>query len=299
MSVTEGEVLWTPSDEVKAASHLTHFTNWLAAEQDLKFEDYRALHDWSVEHLSDFWQSVWRYFDIRSDAPYQCVIGEHVMPGAEWFEGARVNYAEHVLRAGEGQGATAAILSMSEVRPIVRMSWDELAGRVRRLATSLRGLGVQPGDRVAAYLPNTPEAVVALLATVAIGGVWSSAAPEFGVAAVIDRFAQIEPKLLFAADGYRFNGRNFDRRSAVKEIVGALPSLAKVVTFAYLDPLADFDGSGPAHHDLHQLCHQGAPIAPEDFEFARVPHDHPLWICFRLAPRACRRRSSTAMWACL
>jgi acetoacetyl-CoA synthetase len=177
MSVIEGQVLWTPSEETRAAAQLTRFTDWLEAKAGLRFDGYRELHAWSVEQPQEFWSAVWRFFDICSDTPYEAVVGELVMPGAQWFKGARVNYAEHVLRAGEGRGQAPAILSLSEVRPLATMTWDKISARVRRLATSMRVLGVRSGDRVAAYLPNTPEAIVALLATVAIGAIWSSAAP--------------------------------------------------------------------------------------------------------------------------
>jgi acetoacetyl-CoA synthetase len=270
-------VLWTPSEETKAAAQLTRFTDWLEAELGLRFEGYRELHAWSVEQPQEFWSAVWRFFDICSDTPYEAVVGELVMPGAQWFKGARINYAEHVLRAGEGRGKAPAILSLSEVRPLETMTWDEMSARVRRLATSMRALGVRSGDRVAAYLPNTPEAVVAVLATAAIGAIWSSAAPEFGTAAVIDRFAQIEPKLLFAADGYRFNGKDFDRRQAVNEIIAALPSLSHVVDLAYLDPKTVMSGGRPMRHAFGDLWN-GVPVAPKDFVFERVGHDHPLWI---------------------
>jgi acetoacetyl-CoA synthetase len=278
MSVIEGEVLWTPTEETKAAAQLTRFTDWLA-KLGLRFADYRELHAWSVAQPQEFWSAVWRYFDICSDTPYEAVIDEQVLPGAQWFKGARINYAEHVLRAGEGREESPAILALSEVRPLTTMTWGEMSHRVRCLATSMRALGVRPGDRVAAYLPNTPEAIVALLATVAIGAIWSSAAPEFGTAAVIDRFAQIEPKLLFAADGYRFNGKDFDRRQSVNEIIAALPSLSHVVDLAYLDPKTPISGGSPMRLSFHDLWDR-LPIAPNDFEFERVGHDHPLWILY-------------------
>ena len=279
MSVIDGEMLWTPSEATKAAAQLTRFTDWLEAEAGLRFAGYRELHAWSVKQPREFWSAVWRFFDICSDTPYEAVVGELVMPGAQWFKGARINYAEHVLRAGERRGEAPAILSLSEVRPLETMTWDDMSARVRRLATSMRALGVGAGDRVAAYLPNTPEAVVALLATVAIGAIWSSAAPEFGKAAVIDRFAQIEPKLLFAADGYRFNGKDFDRRQAVNEIIAALPSLSHVVDLAYLGAKTAMSGDRPMRHAFGDLW-DGDPIAPKDFVFERVGHDHPLWILY-------------------
>src|ERR1700682_5581769 len=146
MSVIEGQVLWTPSEETRAAAQLTRFTDWLEAEAGLQFADYRELHAWSVEQPQEFWSAVWRFFDICSDTPYEAVVGELLMPGAQWFKGARVNYAEHVLRGGEARGKAPAILSLSEIRPLETMTWDKMSARVRRLAPSMRAPGGRSGD---------------------------------------------------------------------------------------------------------------------------------------------------------
>src|SRR5258706_251527 len=237
--IQEGQWLWSPSKEFVDSSFITKFMTWLSDHRGLTFASYADLHNWSVTQLDAYWSAVWSFFDIQTDAPFKRVLDAQVMPDTKWFEGARVNYAEHVLRAASlGSLGRTAIVSMSEVRSMSETSWGDLSQQVVSLATSLRDLGIRPGDRVVSYMPNVPETVVALLATVAVGGIWSSAAPEFGIAAVVDRFSQIEPKLIFAADGYRFNGRDFDRRESLEKIVGSLPTLEHLVWLPYLDTSA-------------------------------------------------------------
>lgn len=278
--IQEGQLLWTPPAAFVAGSYMTKFMEWLGKERGKTVADYGELHRWSVEDLDGFWSAVWDYFAVRSEGTFDKAVDRRIMPGAKWFEGARVNYAEHILRAADfGPVERTAIVSMSELAPVAVLSWRDLAARVRRLATSLRELGLAPGDRVVAYLPSSPEAVVAMLATVAIGCVWSSAAPEFGTPAVVDRFSQVEPKLLFAADGYRFNGKDFDRRSNVADIVGALPTLDHVVWLPYLDRSAEAPAGTPKVHIFGDLW-SGTPIEPSAFEFERVPSDHPLWVLY-------------------
>jgi acetoacetyl-CoA synthetase len=278
--VEEGQLLWAPSADFIANSRLAKFMDWLARDGRVRVSDYAALHEWSVKDIDGFWRAVWDYFGVLSDGAFEKALDRRIMPGAKWFEGARVNYAEHILRAASfGPPERTAVVSMSEVVPMSAMSWDDLAARVRRLGTSLRALGLRPGDRVAAYMPNSPETVVAMLATIAIGCVWSSAAPEFGTPAVVDRFSQIEPKLLFAADGYRFNGKDFDRTSNVADIVSALPTLEHLVWLPHLDRAAVPPADGPASILFPDLC-SGPSVAAEDFKFERVPSDHPLWILY-------------------
>ncbi len=201
--VTEGEKLWTPDPDSVAKSHVARFMRRLADERDLSFATYDELWHWSVTDLVGFWSAVWQFFEVESEQPYERVLGSRSMPGAVWFPGSRVNYAEHVLRrertAAPGE---AALVHASELRPLAQMTWHDLGAAVRLLATQLRALGTVPGDPIVAYMPNIPETVIAMLATTAIGAVWSSAAPEFGARTVIDRFAQIKPKVFFAADGF-------------------------------------------------------------------------------------------------
>ncbi|GAC1572658.1 MAG: acetoacetate--CoA ligase [Candidatus Elarobacter sp.] len=274
----EGELLWKPDPATVAASQVTHFMRRLADERGLTFATYEELWRWSVTDLEGFWSAVWEFYEVESSEPYERVLDTRAMPGAVWFRGSRVNYAEHMLRHERlaAPGETALVHS-SELRPLAHMTWHELGAAVRVVATQLRALGVVPGDRVVAYLPNIPEAAIAMLATTAIGAVWSSAAPEFGARTVIDRFAQIEPKVLFAADGYRFGGKDFDRRAEVRAILDELPTVERVVWLPYLDPSSQAPfGEAIAWPAL--LDH--APVDAASFAYERVAHDHPLWVLF-------------------
>ncbi len=274
-TAAEGDLLWTPSAERIAASNLTAFTAWLAAQRGLRFDGYRALWDWSVTDIEGFWQAIWDYCGVEASAQPDKVLGSKQMPGAEWFPGARLNYAQHALRH-EAQGGNA-LLYASESAPLAGLDWEELVGSVRILATRLRELGVTPGDRVAAYLPNAPQAVIALLATASIGAVWASCSPDFGWRGALDRFRQLEPKVLFCAYGYQYGGRAFDRSKELREIIGGLPGLRHVVHVPGFDsqarPPADDALSWP---DL--LSHR--PIPASEFSFEQVPFGHPLWILF-------------------
>ena len=273
----EGELLWTPDPDAAAESTVARFMRGLA-ERGHSFTTYEELRRWSVTDLDGFWAAVWDFFEVRSTQPYERVLSSRTMPGARWFEGSRVNYAEHMLRH-ERRAAPdeAAIVHSSELRPLAEMTWHELGNAVRVLATQLRALGIAPGDRVSAYMPNIPETAIAMLATTAIGAVWSSAAPEFGARTVIDRFAQIAPKLLFAADGYRFGGKDYDRASEIRAILAELPTVEHVVWLPYLDPAAapGLDGA-IAWSSL--LDHP--PVAAGAFAYEHVAHDHPLWVLF-------------------
>lgn len=277
--VSEGDLLWTPRPEFVAKSNLARYMTWLKAERGLDFDSYEPLRQWSVTEIEAFWASVWDYFDVQSSSPYSRVLDTRSMPGGKWFEGSRLNYAEHLLRHEATAAATdVAFHHMSETRPLQQMGWAELGDKVRILATQLRTLGIRQGDRVVSYMPNLPETAVAMIATMSIGAIWSSAAPEFGVKTVIERFAQIEPKLLFAADGYRFGGKDFDRRGDVKTIVDQLPTLEHVVWLPYLDADAKADDIDKAIAWGKLMSHP--PIARESFRFERVAHDHPIWILF-------------------
>jgi acetoacetyl-CoA synthetase len=277
--MTEGELLWTPDPAAVEASQVARFMRWLAAERGLTFTTYEDLWRWSVSDLDGFWSAIWTFFEVRSETPYTQVVDRHTMPGAIWFAGSRVNYAEHALRREEAaDDDEVALVHSSELRPLATTTWHELGDQVRRLATRLRALGVQPGERVAAYLPNIPETVVAMLAVTAIGAVWSSAAPEFGARTVIDRFAQIEPALLLVADGYRFGGKDFDRTDEIRTILAALPTVRTVVWLPYLHPAATTPPVPGALRWDELLA--GPPVARETFAFTRVDERHPLWILF-------------------
>jgi hypothetical protein len=277
--VREGELLWTPRAAFVEGSNLHRYMQWLKRERGRDFSDYESLRRWSVTNIESFWQTIWDYFDVQSGAPYNQVLDRRVMPGAKWFEGSTVNYAEHLLRyESKAKPTDVAFHHISETRPLGRLCWSELGDKVRTLATRLRELGIKPSDRVVSYMPNLPETAVAMIATIAIGAVWSSAAPEFGVKTVTERFVQIEPKLLFAADGYRFGGKDFDRYDEVRAITAALPTLERVVWLPYLHEKAEIEGI--AHlTSWNSLMDLPAP-SRESFRFERVPHDHPIWILF-------------------
>ena len=259
----EPELLWTPTAERVQRATITRFQDWLERTQGKRFDDYDDLWRWSVEDLEGFWTSIKDFFEVRFETAGSRVLGSRSMPGAEWFPGGRVSYAEHIFRGKDP--AAVAIAHMSELRPLDQWSWGRLLDETASIASGLRALGVGPGDRVVAYMPNIPETIAAFLACASIGAIWSSAAPEFGARSVIDRFAQIEPKVMLAVDGYRYGGKDFDRRGIVSEIAGQIPSLKGVVTLGYLD------GSGWEDGFL------GDSSQPQ---FAALPFDHPLWVLY-------------------
>jgi acetoacetyl-CoA synthetase len=269
-----GELLWEPSAELVERSRLTEFRRWLERERGLSFAGYDDLWQWSVDDLDGFWSAIWEFFEVQADGDPSSVLGSREMPGARWFPNTSLNYAEHVF-AGKDDGAVA-ILHASELRELDELTWGELRRQVAATAAGLRGLGVEPGDRVVAYAPNVPEAIVAFLATASIGAVWSSCSPDFGPASVVDRFAQIEPKVLFAVDGYRYGGKDFDRREVVARLQEAMPSLERTVVIPYLSDDPDLSSLRDATR-WDELLATGADAL---LEFTRVPFDHPLWVLY-------------------
>jgi acetoacetyl-CoA synthetase len=260
--MARGDLLWTPPADLVERATMTRYLRWL----DRGFTTYDELWRWSVDDLEGFWASLWDFFEVEGS--YDAVLGSRAMPGAEWFPGAQVNYAEHILRRHPGDAI--AIVHRSELRETGEIDWDHLRRGVAACATGLRRLGVGPGDRVAAYLPNIPETIVAFLATASIGAVWSSAAPEFGAKSVIDRFAQIEPKVLLAVDGYRYGGKDFDRRGLVGQLREAMPSVEHLVLVPYLGS-GGVDGATTWEELLAES---------EELRFERLPFDHPLWVLY-------------------
>jgi acetoacetyl-CoA synthetase len=269
--------LWSPSPERIDRSRLTDYMRWLARERTISFDSYDALWHWSVAHPELFWESVWQYFKVESSVPYCQVLDTHRMPGAKWFEGARLNFAQHLFRfnRGEDDGALPAIISRSELRDLQTLSWAELRQQVMRVAASLRAMGVEPGDRVVAYLPNIAETAVAFFACASVGAIWSSCSPDMGSASVLDRFRQIDPKVLIAVDGYRYGGRDFDRLAVVQAMRAELPTLQHTVLLPYLDHAATLDGAT----SWAQLL-QPADGQSDELHFAQLPFDHPLWILY-------------------
>ena len=271
---TEGTLLWEPSEEFKENANVSRYMEWLEKEKGLSFEDYGELWEWSVTELEEFWASIWEYSDVLASKPYTRVLSGREMPGAKWFEGAELNYAEHVFRNAKED--EPAVLHQSELRQLSETSWRELEDKVGALAEGLKGLGVERGDRVVAYLPNVPEALIAFLACVSLGAVWSSCSPDFGVGSVVDRFAQIEPKVLLAVDGYRYGGKDFDRTEVAARLQEEIPALEKTVVLPYLNEEPDTSAlENVVFWDELLSGNEGAELA-----FEQVPFDHPLWVLY-------------------
>jgi acetoacetyl-CoA synthetase len=269
---TEGALLWEPSEEVVERAQVTRYLHWLW-ERGVLAESYDELWRWSVTEIDAFWDSLWAYFGVRGERGSGPVREGTEMPDVRWYPGATLNYAENALRrAGDPAFRDrTAVIFRRENGPERTLTWAELASAVARARAGLVRLGVGRGDRVVAYVPNTAEALVVLLATASLGAVWSSCSPDFGATSVIDRFTQIEPKVLITVDGYHYNGRVFDRTDVVGEIQAALPSLRTTVVIPFLDVLSRIDGM--AYDEL--LANDATDLA-----FEAVPFDHPLWVLY-------------------
>jgi acetoacetyl-CoA synthetase len=276
--VVEGTLLWEPSEEFKENANITRYMRWLESEKGLSFEDYSELWEWSITEIEEFWASIWEYFDVKASKRYEKVLASREMPGAEaeWFVGAELNYAEHVFRNAGDHLDEPAVLHQSELRPLGEVSWRELEEKVGALAAGLKELGVGCGDRVAAHVPNVPEALIAFLACASIGAIWSSTSPEFGFGGVVDRLAQIEPKVLFAVDGYRYGDKDYDVTGVVAKLQEEMPSLEKTVVLPYLKEEPDVsDLENGVFWDELLSGNGGAEL-----EFEQVPFDHPLWVLY-------------------
>ncbi|CAL9632302.1 Acetyl-coenzyme A synthetase [Streptomyces sp. enrichment culture] len=263
--------LWQPDAQRVSRARITAFQRWAADHHGAPADGgYPALHRWSVDEPETFWKAVTEWFDVRFSAPYARVLGDRAMPGAQWFPGARLNYAEHALRAAADRPDEPALLYVDETHDPHPVTWADLRRQVGSLAAELRALGVRPGDRVSGYLPNIPQAVVALLASAAVGAVWTSCAPDFGARSVLDRFQQVEPVVLFTVDGYRYGGKEHDRRDVVTELRRELPTLRATVHIPLLGT--------PAPEDA--LDWTSLTSADTDPVFEQVPFDHPLWVLY-------------------
>jgi acetoacetyl-CoA synthetase len=276
--VVEGTLLWEPSEEFKENANITRYMRWLESEKGLSFKGYSELWEWSVTEIEEFWASIWEYFEVRASKPYQKVLASREMPGgeAEWFVGAKLNYAEHVFRNAGDRLDEPAVMHQSELRPLGEITWRELEEKVGALAAGLKELGVTRGDRVAAHVPNVPETLIAFLACTSIGAIWSSTSPEFGFEAVVDRLTQIEPKVLFAVDGYRYGGKDYDVTDAVARLQEEMPSLEKTVLLPYLK-------EEPNVSDLENVVFWEELLSGNEgaeLEFEQVPFDHPLWVLY-------------------
>lgn len=263
-----GEVLWRPPADFRQTTEIGRYMNWLRDQRGLAFADYEQLWHWSVTDLEGFWGSIWDFYAIRAHAPYERVLSNATMPGAVWFAGARLNYAEHLLGADEDRDCVA-VLARSQTRPPVQLTFGELREQAARARAGLARLGVGPGDRVVAYLPNIPETLVAFIATASLGAIWAACAPEFGARSVVDRFAQIEPKVMLAVAGYGYRDRYVDRREQVAHIASRLPSLQHVIWVPY------GEGTLSDATSWEDLLSESAPL-----EFEPVAFDHPLYVLF-------------------
>lgn len=272
MTPTGAEVLREPSPDVRRTTEIGRYLTWLAEHRDLHFDDYDELWRWSVGDLDAFWSSIWDFFGVRAHTPYERVLGDRTMPGAVWFPGATLNYAEHAV-GGPEDTDTVAVVAHSQTRAPVELTFGQLREQVAGARAGLRRLGVGRGDRVVAYLPNIPEALVAFLATASLGAVWASCAPEFGARSVVDRFGQVEPKVLLTISGYRYGDREVDRRDEVAQIREGLPTVEHVVHVPY-GPAAL-----PGTIDWAALL-AGTDASTDDLAFDPVPFDHPLCVLF-------------------
>ena len=268
---TAGSLLWEPPDPGGAGSNIGRYLGWLREHQGREFPGYSDLWHWSVTDLEGFWSSLWDFFQVRAHRPPIRVLGDPCMPGARWFQGAELNYAEHALRRRDDH---PAVIAWSESRPPITLTYADLSRHTAAVAAALRRQGVGPGDRVVAYLPNIPETLVAFLASASLGATWASCPPEFGARSVIDRFRQIEPRVLFVADGYRFKGRANDRLAEARALHASLPTLERIVLVPYLDSHRSPDVL-PGAMGWSDLLAETARLA-----FTPVPFDHPLWVLY-------------------
>lgn len=283
--------VWRPTPERIRDARLGRYAQWLARERGLAFDHYDAMWRWSVDQPEAFWRSIWDYHQLQSDTPFATVLEGRGMPGAKWFPEVRTNFVRQVLR--HANAAEPAIIGDDELGRVTRMSWAQLERQVASLAHELRGLGVVPGDRVVAYLPNVPQAIVAFLAAASVGAVWSICSPDMGPLSVLDRFRQIEPKVLLACDGYRYGGKAYERSGVVRELLDALPTVTALVVV----PTLVRDGAAPAEPDASAAAAPFAGLRPGGRALSvlqwadatgrdvplrteSLPFDHPLWIVY-------------------
>jgi acetoacetyl-CoA synthetase len=284
--------LWEPSAVDLDRAEMTRFMHWVGERRGRAFADYGELWRWSVDEIEDFWAAIWEFCDVRASRSYEQVLDSRRMPGARWFAGAELNYAENMLLRDRwpisDRSDAVAVLHASELRVLDSLTWGELSEHVAAAAGGLRALGVGRGDRVVAYMPNIPETLIAFLAVASIGAIWSSAAPEFGARSVIDRFAQIEPKVLLSIDGYRHGGKDFDRTAVVVSILRELPTVEHVVLLPYLFAGAteaneaqaaqgSANDGAPSWLTWSELLERGDGV---ELRFEQVPFDHPLWVLY-------------------
>ena len=268
------KLLWSPSQERVQSSNMNHFMQWINSRYSKNFCQYDELYQWSVTHIADFWEGWWHYADIKASETYTRVLDDQAkMPGAKWFEGARLNFAENLLRYRDDR---TALIFYGENRIKRRLTYAQLYAAVASAAHALRASGVQAGDRVVGFMPNIPETTIAMLAATSMGAVWSSCSPDFGIKGVLDRFGQIKPKVLFSADGYFFKGKQIDSLDRIAQITRQIPSIEKIVVVPYVSARPDITGIGKSI--LYEEFVSASPSA--DIDFAQLPFDHPLYIMY-------------------
>lgn len=265
--------LWQPPDSFKQNSRISDYLDWLNTNYNLGFNSYQELWEWSVEDTRLFWGTIWKYFEVISHTPYSVVHTDDQMPETKWFPGATLNYAEHIFRMRSDE--RPAIVFKTEDSPLVEISWAELEQKVAGFRSWLVAQGVERGDRVAAYLPNIPEATIAFLATCSLGAIWSSCSPDFGADSVVDRFKQIEPKVLLAVDGYRYGGKGFDKSDVVTDLIKQLPTVENVVLVPWLNKSAKSDPFPKCMLWEDTVADRG-----EGLRFEAVPFGHPIWVLY-------------------
>ncbi len=263
--------LWQPTEAIKSTSNLTGFMEWLSAENIVSTTHYQELWQWSVDNIEDFWRATWNYFNIISDAKPSQVLSSHNMPQVEWFKGTTVNYAEHIFRNKTSK--YPALIFKNETDTITETSWIQLEQQVASLKKHLESIGVSKGDRIAAYLPNIPEATIAFLATNAIGAIWSSTSPDFGISSVVDRFAQIEPSVFITVDGYRYGGKPFNKITEVDQIIEQLPSVKEVILIPYLNNKSKL--ARPS-----TIWQKTVADKNSNLTFNRVAFNDPIWVLY-------------------
>jgi acetoacetyl-CoA synthetase len=271
VAVSTGDLMWAPPPDVRETAQIGRFLDWLERERGVVLRDYDELFRWSVDELEAFWAAIWDFFGVRAHTPYERVLSERALPGARWFPGATLNYAEHAVGTDEDTDRVA-VLGRSQTRDPVELTFGDLRDRVARARAGLERLGVGPGDRVVAYLPNIPETLVAFLATASLGAIWATCAPEFGARAVIDRFGLVAPKVLFAIAGYGYGDKHVDRRAEVAAIRAELPSLEHVVHVPYARRAGDALPDAASWDDVVS--------EPAELRFDPLPFDHPLCVLF-------------------
>ena len=269
-----GKLLWKPSEESVRQTNMFRFMHTVNKRHGQQFTQYSDLYQWSVDHISDFWELLWEFVQIKSSAPYTAVVDDPTkMPGARWFAGARLNFAENLLRYRDDR---TALIFKGEGLASTRTSYAQLYEEVARVAASLKAADIKPGDRVVGFIPNMPQAIVAMLAATSLGAVWSSCSPDFGIKGVLDRFGQIKPRVLFTANGYRFKGKAMDCLERISGILKELPSIEKVVVIPYTETDPDI---GNIPNAVHYRDFRFSGPVPE-IAFAQMPFDHPLYIMY-------------------